>query len=40
MATITTLLDTNDGAASLSTINTNFSNLNADKLEATDIQEN
>ena len=37
MATITTLLDTNDGAASLSTINTNFSNLNTDKLEATDI---
>jgi len=37
MSTITTLQNTDNGASSLSTINTNFSNLNTDKLEASDI---
>lgn len=35
MATITTLLNTDSGSTSLGVINTNFSNLNTDKIEAT-----
>ena len=37
MSVITTLLNTDNGASSLSSINTNFSNLNSSKLEAADI---
>ena len=37
MSIINTLLNTDNGADSMADINTNFSNLNADKLEATDI---
>ena len=37
MSTINTLLNTDNGADSMADINTNFSNLNTDKLEATDI---
>lgn len=38
MSTINTLTDTNTGSVSMGVINTNFSNLNTDKIEANDTK--